>query len=150
MADARQKCLQAFQLLRRLQCADSRGYVVCISCGSIHPYNEMDAGHYIPRGNRATELEPDNVWPQCKRCNRHLSGNYANYRMNLILRIGQVGVERLENLHGASLGSTEALSQLCDDDKLKSIQRLNSYEYEERRKTYAAEIRRVRKAKGLV
>ena len=32
-------------------------------------------GHYIPRRHRATELEKDNIFPQCPRCNGFDEGN---------------------------------------------------------------------------
>ena len=32
----------------RLRDADDRGYVSCITCGSIHFWKDIDCGHYIP------------------------------------------------------------------------------------------------------
>ncbi len=37
------------------------------------------------------------MWGQCKRCNRHLGGNYSEYRKELVNRIGLERVEKLEN-----------------------------------------------------
>lgn len=56
----------------------------------------MDSGHFISRANKATIIDPDNVWPQCKHCNDHLRGNVAEYRKNLAAKIGERAVVKLE------------------------------------------------------
>lgn len=73
----------------------------CISCGTDLSSEIVgggyDAGHFLSRGSsphlRFVEL---NCHAQCKRCNRYLSGNVANYRVRLIARIGIQAVESLE------------------------------------------------------
>lgn len=73
----------------------------CISCGadcsSASSGGAGDAGHFRSRGS-APHLRFDerNVHLQCKRCNRYLSGNVADYRIGLIERIGQSALEELE------------------------------------------------------
>ena len=101
----RQKCLNAFQLLRRLEEADEFGMCTCISTGKRIYYKECDGGHYISRTCRATELEHDNVWPQSKYANQYLHGDYHNYRDSLIRKIGMDRVERIEDLRRAWQGS---------------------------------------------
>lgn len=96
LSSYRKTCLASFQKLRRLECSVN-GYCKCISCGKVGHYKEMDGGHYIPRAVRALELEPDNVWPQCKRCNAFLEGNTTEYRKWLIKKIGLERVEWLED-----------------------------------------------------
>lgn len=90
-----------FQRLVRLANADSQGLCECISCGAKHPWNTMDSGHFVSRSNKATILEPDNCWPQCKRCNQWMSGNAAEYRKRLV---DTIGLERVERLEGMKLG----------------------------------------------
>jgi hypothetical protein len=85
-----------FQRLTRLANADDQGRCECISCGRVQQWNEMDGGHFISRQNKATIIDPDNVWPQCKYCNDHLSGNQAEYRKNLVAKIGEKAVRKLE------------------------------------------------------
>lgn len=66
----RTKCLEALQLLRRLEESDDNGYCECVTCGSVNPWNEMDGGHFIPKGKSSRwALEKVNVNPQCKSCN---------------------------------------------------------------------------------
>lgn len=66
----RAKCLEALQLLRRLEESDDNGYARCVTCGVTKHYKEMDGGHFIPKGDSSFwALEEENVHPQCKSCN---------------------------------------------------------------------------------
>jgi hypothetical protein len=68
----------------------------CVSCGRHHQ-GQYHAGHYMSRGARPDlRFDLDNIHKQCAPCNEHLSGNIANYRIELVKRIGQAGVDRLE------------------------------------------------------
>lgn len=73
----------------------------CISCGSACGEGSIggsgDAGHFRSRGS-APHLRFDerNCHLQCKRCNRYLSGNVADYRVGLVKRIGIDAVLALE------------------------------------------------------
>lgn len=68
----------------------------CISCGT-YIAGQYHAGHY-----RTTKAAPElrfdesNVHKQCAQCNNFDSGNIIEYRINLIKRIGQAEVDRLE------------------------------------------------------
>lgn len=74
----------------------------CISCGSACGEGAIggsgDAGHFRSRGS-APHLRFDerNCHLQCKRCNRYLSGNVADYRVGLVGRIGLDAVVALES-----------------------------------------------------
>jgi hypothetical protein len=74
----------------------------CISCGTPLQSESLgggfDAGHYRSRG-AAGHLRFNllNVHGQCKRCNRYLSGNVAEYRIGLVSRIGQNMIDKLES-----------------------------------------------------
>jgi hypothetical protein len=91
----RDKAVRAFCKLRRLQEANEAGYVRCITCGRIMKWNECDGGHFIHRRFRATEVEPDNVWPQCIACNRFGNLSLADYGERLAEKIGWERVNRL-------------------------------------------------------
>ena len=137
----RQKCLTAFQKLRRLECRIDDIYAPCISCGHVKDYKEMDGGHYITRACRATEVEPDNVHGQCKKCNRYLSGNPALYRLMLIDKIGIEGVVRLEMMYAATKGSDVAYNLLSDEDKRNVFIKRTDSEYKELTKEFNKRIR---------
>jgi hypothetical protein len=69
----------------------------CISCGTNKQGIQYHAGHYRTR-KAAPQLRFDEaqVWLQCATCNNHLSGNLINYRRELLNRIGQAEVDRIE------------------------------------------------------
>ena len=69
----------------------------CISCGYEGSGRQWHAGHYKPAGGYSyLRYDEANVHKQCSICNNHLSGNLVPYRENLILKIGQAEVDRLE------------------------------------------------------
>lgn len=125
----REKALREFQRYRRYVCADGNGYASCISCGKVNRVTKMDGGHYEGRKNKATELEPDNVWCQCKYCNGPLSGNHVAYRNRLLSRIGLERLERLEDMVMASKGSEEALERLSEKDREAITHKKTNKEY---------------------
>ncbi len=84
------------QKLRRLECADNRGFCECISCGRKAHYKTMQGGHFISRNHKSTVLNESNIWPQCVSCNQHKHGNLGEYRRRLCEIIGTDGVDLLE------------------------------------------------------
>lgn len=102
----------------------------CISCRRPASWQgQWDAGHFRSRGSEpALRFEPLNVWKQCLPCNRHLSGNLINYRINLINRIG---VEKLNWLEGPH-----------------EVKKLTVPELQEMKAFYRAEIRRLKSDAG--
>ena len=57
----------------------------------------MDGGHYISRNNKATIIDPRNVWPQCKYCNHHGNGMRVEFRQFLLGKIGESELLDLES-----------------------------------------------------
>jgi hypothetical protein len=47
-----------------------------------------------------------NIWGQCVHCNQHLHGNLIEYRTNLLQRIGEDGLARLDSLKNEPLKLT--------------------------------------------
>ncbi len=81
--------------MRRLEECDWNGICRCVTCGARKPWNDgIHGGHYISRRHKATKLFSLNIWPQCIRCNKYLSGNYGEYRKFLGDRLAT----RLETL----------------------------------------------------
>lgn len=73
----------------------------CISCGVEFGASVVggafDCGHYLSRGAKPHHrFNEHNAHAQCKKCNRYLSGNVANYRIGIIKKIGLHAVEKLE------------------------------------------------------
>jgi len=73
-------------------------FLPCISCGRPNDgQHQRHAGHFKPVGsNPALRFDAANCWAQCSVCNNHLSGNLLPYRVELLRRIGEQEVARLE------------------------------------------------------
>lgn len=111
--------------------ADER-YCNCISCGKrlslAGTAGRAEGGHYVTRMCKVTELEPDNIHPQCHTCNCYFGGNEVAYRFNLVKKIGEDRVKRLELMFAASKGDEEALNQLEERDQIEVLRvRPSSY-----------------------
>jgi hypothetical protein len=75
------------------------GWFRCISCQVPKKTEQMNAGHYMSAGhNGSVRFDEDNCWGQCIACNCHLHGNLIRYRENLIRKIGEDSVKRLESI----------------------------------------------------
>lgn len=75
----------------------------CISCGKMRVETAVTSGSNWHAGHFKTagafpelRFNEDNCHKQCAHCNNHLSGNVAEYRKNLIKKIGIDAVEALE------------------------------------------------------
>jgi len=69
----------------------------CVSCGHTQG-RQFHAGHFKPAGaNPQLRFNELNVHKQCSICNNYKSGNLAEYRKNLIKKIGVENVEALES-----------------------------------------------------
>lgn len=96
----------------------------CISCGYFGDNRQWHAGHYMPMGsNGAIRYHEDNIHKQCSICNNHLSGNLANYRLNLIQKIGLEKVEWLESQKQPKKWTLEELREIITKyrEKIKDI-----------------------------
>lgn len=92
----------------------------CVSCGYNGDDRQWHAGHYMPMGNNGSiRYDESNIWKQCSVCNNHLSGNLANYRLELIKRIGLKKVEWLESQKEPKKWSVEELKEIIKTYKNK-------------------------------
>ncbi len=84
----------------------------CVSCLRKNA-GQWDAGHYKSRGaHPELRFEELNCHRQCSVCNDHKSGNIADYRSELIRRIGLDKVEWLEGPHPVRKYTCEGLKQI--------------------------------------
>ena len=68
----------------------------CVSCKK---YKVLQAGHFYSAGHYpALEYNEKNVHGQCVQCNMHEHGNLNLYRKNIVSRIGQDGLDELDNI----------------------------------------------------
>lgn len=90
------KLWKVFSEYIRLRDADANGYCRCISCGGVHFWKRIQAGHYVSKGvSHFLKYDENNVHAQCGRCNLN-EGNTVEYRNRLITKIGIKAVELLE------------------------------------------------------
>lgn len=67
----------------RLSNADDSGFCSCFICGESLPYSEMQAGHFIKRGNSLLRFDERNVKVNCRTCNELKDGNLVEYAAKL-------------------------------------------------------------------
>jgi len=92
----------------------------CISCGRHHQ-GQYHAGHYRSVGsNPSLRFDELNVHKQCSVCNNHKSGNLIEYRINLVKKIGQTGLDYLEGPHEPKKYSIDELKEIKSTYKQKA------------------------------
>ena len=88
----------------------------CISCDKPLDGgpNTFDAGHYRSVGSAPhMRYVEDQVHGQCKKCNRHLSGNAVEYRKRLLERIGLERLEQIESDNVLRKYTKEGLEEIA-------------------------------------
>ena len=91
----------------------------CISCGHTQG-RQFHAGHFRPVGaNQQLRFNEFNCHKQCSICNNYKSGNLADYRINLINRIGLENVEALEKDNSVKKYSEVELKEIIETYKNK-------------------------------
>jgi len=90
----KQEAATLLQRLVRMKAADENGFAECVTCGKVQHYKEMDGGHWISRAS-AHLLTEENVHPQCKGCNRFMSGCHEQYTLYMI---DMYGIEKVREL----------------------------------------------------
>lgn len=109
LPDLKNKLWELLSEFVRRSAADWRGYVTCVTCPTVLPWQRMHAGHFIPGRHNAILFELCGVHPQCKECNVGLRGNTKKYREFMIKTYGAGVVEELERRDRANI-------QLCRAD----------------------------------
>lgn len=103
----------------RTKYADSHtGLVACVTCGAQRLIAEMQAGHYISRGNNPLRFDERNVFPQDVACNIFKKGNYPAYSLFLVRNFGQGILLELEQASRAEKQwKTWELTEIIDKYK---------------------------------
>jgi len=125
--DLEKKLDRVFSEYIRLRDADDNGYVWCITCGRPHYWSDghqINCGHFIPRGRKATRYDERNCHGQCVMCNKYKSGEWDVYEQRMIELYGKetVGELKLKSKIG---GSYDAYSlQLLIDEYRQKVKQL--------------------------
>lgn len=90
----------------------------CISCTKG---KSDDGGHFWPMGsNSALRYHEDNINGQCTSCNRFMHGNLLEYRLKLVVKIGEERVAWLDKHHkDAKKWTREELESIISEYKTK-------------------------------
>lgn len=115
-----------FALYIRLRDVMPSGYGKCISCGRIKAFSELDCGHFFSRTHMSTRFDEDNCHAECKFCNRISSEHLIGYRDNLLHKIGQSRLDRLNVLaHSSKHWMDFELEEMIEHYK-KEVKRLSA------------------------
>jgi NinG protein len=68
----------------RREAADELGGVACFTCGTVHDWRDIQAGHAIGGRNGAVLFDEELIRPQDVRCNIMLRGNYGEFIPRLL------------------------------------------------------------------
>ena len=111
----KKKLYELVQKYARLRDSDKHWWWKCISCWKRVRRDKADGGHYISRTNMSTAFDEKNIHLQCKGCNGMLWWNLIEYRKNLIKKIGEDEVLKLEKKkHQTKKRTKEELEKLID------------------------------------
>ncbi len=119
-----------FSAFVRLRDAMYGGQTVCISCGRVLPFEQMECGHFFSRRSLSTRWDELNCSSQCHDCNVNKIGNLRLYEVSLRQKIGNERFDRLAELHNQERKWSDA-------------------ELEDMIRHYTAEARRLMKEKGI-
>ena len=76
------------------------GFVTCVSCGVVIPWQEADCGHFIPKSRGASiRYIEENCHPECKSCNRFDDGHLIGYTRHML---DMYGAEQIDELKAES------------------------------------------------
>lgn len=89
MTQVKKKLDAVFSLYIRHKYADWKGYVACVSCGTVKQIKEMQCGHYVSRSHLSTRWDENNCFPQCVGCNVFKNGNYPAFTAYLLKEKGE-------------------------------------------------------------
>ncbi len=76
--------------------SERKGWVQCYTCGEWHHWQDIDCGHYIPRGRFGTRFDLRHLRPQDRKCNYYGEGEHWKFRELLVEEIGEAEVLDLE------------------------------------------------------
>lgn len=111
------------QFIRLRDCVKTTGTVengACITCGNIHPYSSLQAGHFISRAHYAIRYDERNVNAQCVGCNMFKHGAVEEYFIRLEEMHGRPVVDELLSLkHQTRRFQRSELEGMIGDYKTK-------------------------------
>jgi hypothetical protein len=96
----------------RMNAADDKGLVKCVTCGSLHYWKEITVGHYVSRSRISVRWDSRNTAPQCVKCNSYNGGEQFLMRKYLVATHGEKTIEAMEQW--ALMSKTENRESLIE------------------------------------
>ncbi len=87
--------------IRHKGCLETTGtfdYGHCCTCGSLKPYKDLDAGHYISGRSNSILFVDEGINIQCISCNRFNEGRKDEYERYMQNKYGSEVCEKLKNM----------------------------------------------------
>lgn len=83
----------------RKKASDSHGLAECVTCGVVKPWQELHAGHFVPKKRGlAVYFVEENVHPQCAQCNTFNGGMLIEYTRYIEAQYGPEMIDELLEL----------------------------------------------------
>jgi 5-methylcytosine-specific restriction endonuclease McrA len=122
MTVPRQKKLtwKTFSEYIRKRDADWKGDCTCVTCGTVKPIKEMQAGHFIQGRHNSILFDERNVHAQCYSCNVMKYGNSLKYYRFMESKYGDEVIKELEEKDAEPKSFTvDELKELREEFKRK-------------------------------
>lgn len=105
----------------RYSAVEEDGLCTCFICGWRDYAQNMDAGHYIKRGNSFLRFDTRNVTVNCKTCNQYKKGNLIAYSKKLEEKSPGITEILLEESNIVYKFSRDELKQLISEYSQKLL-----------------------------
>jgi hypothetical protein len=114
------------EYIRRRDCDNETGYCNCITCGTKIHFTQSDAGHFISRSQLATRYSEQNVFAQCRKCNRFEFGRQFEYSLAIGAELSQELLHRSREVVKYSNDEWEAIYNNYKE-KLRAIKEKQNF-----------------------
>ena len=104
----------------RLKYASSSGLCTCYTCGQVHPWKQIQAGHGLSGRTNRILFNEDIVRPQCYGCNINQHGKLDDFGVKLIEEIGNKYHEILRDKYIPLKYTEQQLIDLEQEFKVKA------------------------------
>lgn len=100
----------------RKKAADENGYAMCVTCYEKKPWQDLHAGHFVPKGRGlSVYFVEKNIHPQCAACNTYKGGMLIEYTRYMQNRYGTEFVDEL-----LALAKTKKHMRLADYEAIEN------------------------------
>ena len=101
------KAWKAFSLyIRTKECIETTGDYQrgrCVTCGAVHPRNDLQAGHFVDGRGSAILFDERGVHIQCRACNLFRGGAKLDYWRWMEQHQGRAVIDELMDLRHATV-----------------------------------------------